>query len=359
MIRFPQPLKPGDLIAVTAPSSGVPGPLQARLDLVLEHLRTQGYSILEGQCLRHEYKDASAPKEDRAREFSEFLQHPDVAAIMPPWGGELATELLDLIPFAALKDMPPKWVMGFSDISTLLVPLSLVSGWATAHGPNLMDLAPTQTDPLTNGALDILAADFQAPVVQRSSPMYQTQFTDFAVQADAPLNLTETTCWKRLDGNTTAVTFQGRLIGGCLDTISLLAGTLYGDVPTFIQQSGEQGTILYLENAEMSPSALVRTLLFLKRHGWFEGLSGLLFGRSAGPSPEHSDALSYQEALQACLGEVDYPILLDVDIGHQPPQFTLINGAMAEVEFWDGQGMISQWQLEQHPISSTSTQHRP
>ncbi|NER80669.1 MAG: LD-carboxypeptidase, partial [Leptolyngbya sp. SIO1D8] len=39
----------------------------------------------------------------------------------------------------------------------------------------------------------------------------------------------------------------------------------------------------------------------------------------------------------------DYPVLLDVDIGHQPPQFTLINGAMAEVKFWDSQGMISQW----------------
>ncbi len=343
MICFPKPLKPGSLIAVTAPSSGVPGPLQARLDLVLGHLRTEGYSIIEGQCLRHEYKDASAPKEDRAREFSGFLQHPEVAAIIPPWGGELATELLELIPFATFKDMPPKWVMGFSDISTLLLPLSLVSGWATAHGPNLMDLAPTQTDPLTTSSLAVLAADFETRVRQHSSQMYQTQFTDFAEQADAPLNLTETTCWKRLGDDTTAVTFQGRLIGGCLDTIALLAGTPYGDVPTFIQQSGEQGTILYLENVSMPPPDLVRTLLFLKRHGWFEGLSGLLFGRSAGPNPEHPEALSYQEALQACLGEVDYPVLLDVDIGHQPPQFTLINGAMAEVKFWDNQGAISQW----------------
>ena len=343
MIHFPKPLKPGDLIAVTAPSSGVPGPLQARLDLVLEHLRAQGYLIIEGQCLRNEYKDASAPKEDRAREFTEFLQHPDVAAIIPPWGGELATELLDLIPFAPLKDMPPKWVMGFSDISTLLLPLSLVSGWATAHGPNLMDLAPTQTDPLTTSSLAVLAADFQTPVVQHSSRMYQTQFTDFADQADAPLNLTETTCWRRLDDDTTAVTFQGRLIGGCLDTIALLAGTAYGDVPAFIQQSGEQGTILYLENVEMSPPGLVRTLLFLKRHGWFEGLSGLMFGRSAGPKPKETNALSYTEALQSSLADLNCPVLLDVDIGHQPPQFTLINGTVAEVKFWDSQGVIAQW----------------
>ncbi|MGD1861450.1 MAG: S66 peptidase family protein [Leptolyngbyaceae cyanobacterium] len=343
MIHFPKPLKPGDLIAVTAPSSGVPTPLQARLDLVLEYLRSQGYRILEGQCLRNEYKDASAPKADRARELIEFLQNPDVAAIIPPWGGELATELLDFIPFAALREIPPKWVLGFSDISTLLVPLTLIAGWATAHGPNLMDMAPTQTDPLTTSVLDVLAADLQTPVVQHSSQRYQKQFIDFAEQADAPLNLTEPTCWRRLN-ETKAVTFQGRLIGGCLDTIALLAGTQYGNIPDFTQQSGEPGTILYLENAETSPPALVRTLLFLKRHGWFEGLSGLLFGRSAGPNPTDSHALGYDEALQACLGELKFPILLDVDIGHQPPQFTLMNGAMAEVKFWDGKGMISQYE---------------
>ncbi len=74
----------------------------------------------------------------------------------------------------------------------------------------------------------------------------------------------------------------------------------------------------------MSPVALVRTLLFLKRHGWFDGLSGLLIGRSAGPVPQEPNALSYTEALKSCLGDLNYPILPDVDIGHQPPQFTLI-----------------------------------
>ena len=344
MIHFPKPLKPGDLIAVTAPSSGVPGPLQARLDLVLDHLHSQGYRILEGQCLRNEYKDASAPKEDRARELVEFLQNPDVAAIIPPWGGELATELLDLIPFASLQKVAPKWVLGYSDISTLLLPLTLVSGWTTAHGSNLMDMAPTQTDPLTTLVLDVLASDFQIPVVQHASRMYQKQFIDFAEQADAPLNLTEPTHWRRLNNKTESVTFQGRLIGGCLDTIALLAGTPYGNISEFIQESGNQGTILYLENVEMSPVALVRTLLFLKRHGWFDGLSGLLIGRSAGPVPQDPNALSYTEALQSCLGDLNYPVLLDVDIGHQPPQFTLINGAMAEVKFWDGKGQIAQWQ---------------
>ena len=102
MVRFPNPLVPGDVIAVTAPSSGVSAPALERLDLVLTHLRAQGYRVIEGECLRGQHKDASAPRDQRAHELMRFLTDPAVAAIMPPWGGELAIELLDLIDFAAL-----------------------------------------------------------------------------------------------------------------------------------------------------------------------------------------------------------------------------------------------------------------
>jgi muramoyltetrapeptide carboxypeptidase LdcA involved in peptidoglycan recycling len=87
---------------------------------------------------------------------------------------------------------------------------------------------------------------------------------------------------------------------------------------------------------------LDRALLSLRRHRWFDGLSGLLIGRSAGPAPNSPDSLSYTEALTAALGDLPYPVLYDVDIGHQPPQFTLINGAVARVQFIDGRGSIDQ-----------------
>jgi muramoyltetrapeptide carboxypeptidase LdcA involved in peptidoglycan recycling len=80
----------------------------------------------------------------------------------------------------------------------------------------------------------------------------------------------------------------------------------------------------------------------MRRHRWFDGLSGLLFGRNAGPAPASPNNLSYTEALVATLGDLPYPILYDVDIGHQPPQFTLINGAVAHVKFNAGRGSIAQ-----------------
>jgi len=342
MPLFPKPLRAGDLIAITAPSSGVSGPALARLDIVLDHLRSLGYRVVEGKCLRNEYKDASAPREQRAQELMQFLTDPEVSAILPPWGGELASELLEVLDFEALRSVRPKWLLGFSDLSTLQLPLTLISGWATAHGSNMMDLAPTQTDPLTTSVLAVLAADFTSPVRQESSTCFQRKWIDFAVKADAPLNLTEPTEWKRLDGSSEALEMRGRLIGGCLDSIAWLAGSRFGDVPNFVRESGGLGAILYLENAEMAPPGLVRALLSMRRHHWFDGLSGLLIGRSAGPVPESSESLSYAEALYATLGDLPYPVLYDVDIGHQPPQFTLINGALANVQFEAGRGSVTQ-----------------
>lgn len=342
MTRFPKPLRPGDLIAVTAPSSGVSGHAVLRLDLVLDHLRALGYKVVEGQCLRNEYKSASAPREQRAQELNRFLRDPAVSAIFPPWGGELASELLELIDFEALRDVAPKWLLGFSDLSTIQVPLTLLSGWATAHGSNMMDLAPSQRDPLTTSVLAVLSADLAQPVFQASSEFYQQTWIDFATQADAPLNLTAPTRWKRLDGTGEPVTMTGRLIGGCLDTIAWLAGSKYADIPRFIQESGERGTILYLENVELPPPALVRALLALRRSRWFDGLSGLLIGRSAGPAPSGPADLSYEDALHATLDSLRCPVIYDVDIGHKPPQFTLINGALARVQFGAGKGSLTQ-----------------
>ncbi|CAG0984078.1 muramoyltetrapeptide carboxypeptidase [Burkholderiales bacterium] len=342
MINFPKPLRPGDLIAVTAPSSGVEGAALGRLDLVIAHLRDRGYRVIEGQCLRSEYKSASAPSDARASEFMNFLCDPAVAAVFPPWGGELASELLESLDFESLREVQPKWLLGYSDVSTLHLPLTLISGWATAHGPNLMDLAPTQTDPLTTGTLDVLERGLDRPIEQKSSTAFQKQWTDFAVRVDAPLNLTERTLWQRLDGSNEPISFRGRLIGGCLDTIAWLAGTRFGDIPSFVRQHQDQGVILYLENVEMAPPGMVRALLALKRHGWFDDLAGLMIGRSTGPNQEAATSLSYVEALRSVLSELRCPALFDVDIGHQPPQFTLINGALATVHFKEGGGSVVQ-----------------
>jgi muramoyltetrapeptide carboxypeptidase LdcA involved in peptidoglycan recycling len=266
-----------------------------------------------------------------------LLARDDIDAIYPPWGGELAIELLERIDWAALERTRPKWLIGYSDTSTLLCTLTLRLGWASADGPCLMDLAPGQDDALTAAALDRLATPTGGSFAQQQSRTWQLHWTDFAVDPCTTYRLTEPTRWWPLGGTAQRIGFSGRLIGGCLDTLMHLAGTPFCDLPAFVRDCGPAGAIVYLENAELSPTGVVRALHQLRHSAWFEGINGLLIGRSAGRDTEAPDALRYAGALQRSLSSLRCPVLIDVDIGHRPPQFMLINGALAQVS-WSAEG---------------------
>lgn len=342
-IRFPSKLVAGDLIAITAPSTGVPASLHPRLDLAIKVLEEKGFRVIEGNCLRSVYKNKSADKILRAEELQRFLADPEVKAIMPPWGGELAMELLELIDFEALVKIEPKWFSGFSDLSTLHVPMTTLSGWATLHGPNLMELAAEPLDSMTQKIWDVLTSDKGTVITQTSSSFYQEQENDWLIHPKAGLNLTEPTQWKCLDGKNDSIEFKGRLIGGCLETISRLAGTTFANLPMFYQQHAKDGVILYFESSELKPCELTRTLLSLKMHGWFDHISGLLIGRNMATEITDPTQQTAFDAIHSVLNDLKIPILYDVDIGHVPPQLSLVNGAIAHVKFNENGSTISQY----------------
>ena len=331
-LRYPPPLLPGQHIVVTAPSSGVEPALHARLNLTLQHLRQQGFTVEEGHCLRQQSRSASASADARATELMQTLLRDDVAAILPPWGGELAIELLDRLDWRALENARPKWLLGYSDTSTWSLPINLRLGWATAHGPCLMDLVAGQTDTLTRGAMTALTTPAGGAFTQRQSSHWQRLWTDFARVPDTVYQLTEPTVWRALQGQT-ELHFRGRLIGGCIDTLLYTAGTLHGDVAAFIQRHRSDGCILHLENAALSPTGWVRALHRLRWAGWLDDLAGVLVGRSAAPDTSATADMRYADALQATLGALPCPVLVDVDIGHLPPQMLLVNGAVADVRW--------------------------
>lgn len=121
--------------------------------------------------------------------------------------------------------------------------------------------------------------------------------------------------------------------------MSLLAGTPYGDVPAFARRHAPEGTIVYLEAAESNAIAVLRMLTSLRLAGWFDDANGVLIGRTNGEAvPE----LSQDDAVQRALGELDVPVIVDFDTGHQPPQMPLVNGALAEVRLDGASGSITQ-----------------
>ena len=73
------------------------------------------------------------------------------------------------------------------------------------------------------------------------------------------------------------------------------------------------------------------------------GEGGVLVGRSAAPVSHKPRQLRYADALQATLGDLPCPVVVDMDIGHVPPQLVLVNGALATVHLQDdGLGWVEQ-----------------
>ncbi|GIE30817.1 hypothetical protein Ait01nite_038620 [Actinoplanes italicus] len=132
-IRYPAPLRPGDRIGVTSPSSGVDDDMRARLRVAIDVVRERGYEVVVGECMdgaRH----VSAPAAERAAELTSMLTDPAIRAVVPPWGGETAIDLLPLLDWDALGAAEPTWLVGYSDMSTIITPFTLLSGVATVHG---------------------------------------------------------------------------------------------------------------------------------------------------------------------------------------------------------------------------------
>jgi muramoyltetrapeptide carboxypeptidase LdcA involved in peptidoglycan recycling len=325
-VRFPAPLQLGDVIGVTAPSSGVPEDLRARLEYCVRHLEDRGYAVRMGTCMDGAGV-VSAPAPERAAELMQMLLDPQVRAVVPPWGGELAVEVLPHLDLDALGQAEPTWVVGYSDLTTVLLPLTAVAGWASLHGHNLLETPYACPEPVAHW-LDLAALPTGGSLLQGASRQHRAHGHD-RWQDDPTFterSWDSTGGWQTLHGG--PVRARGRLIGGCIETVSILAGTPYGDVPAFAARHAPEGLVLHLEAAEEGALAIARHLWRMRLAGWFDSANAVLIGRTSAPDAE---GFTQRDAVVSALADLDVPVVLDVDCGHVPPHLALVGGALAEV----------------------------
>jgi muramoyltetrapeptide carboxypeptidase LdcA involved in peptidoglycan recycling len=333
-MRYPPFLKSGDTIGVCAPSSGIGEGLAARLDKAAANVRALGYEVLETPSVRHNVKCVSADAETRAAEFMCLYENPAVAAIIPPWGGEFLMDMLPCLDFRRLSELPPKWICGYSDISTLTFALTVSCDVASVHGSNFMNMGYSSIH-----ASDLLAFEVmsKADTVQRSSE-YWGGFSGNDLDKEI-YKLDKKTEWKPLHSEA-SMRFEGRMIGGCLDILCKLIGTRFAPVPAFLEKYKNDGFIWTLESCEMNAADIYRSLWHMRECGWFEHCNGVLYGRADGYSANYGFELT--DALEHCFGAYSVPVIYDADIGHLPPQTQIVNGALGAVDFRDGIATIRQ-----------------
>ena len=112
MARYPRPLKPGDRIGVTAPVERGRAAHRPRVEACVTSLRT-GFDVVVGWCL--DGTPTSLRPGGTGSRAHRDARRPQIRAVFPPWGGETAIDLLDLLDWDALAAVEPTWVVGFSD----------------------------------------------------------------------------------------------------------------------------------------------------------------------------------------------------------------------------------------------------
>ncbi|MEU2054812.1 S66 family peptidase [Streptomyces bungoensis] len=334
-VRYPRPLRPGDRVGVTSPSSGVAEKHRARLGVAIRDLEARGYEVAVGRCMDGS-THLSAPAAERAAELTDLLTDPSVRAVVPPWGGETAVDLLPLLDFDKIGRAEPTWVVGYSDMATIITPLTLLTGVATVHGNNLMD-TPYRTPEGLLSWLDIAESAQGEPLAQTPPGRHRaTGWDDYAAHPGVrELILDRAGTWTRLDGSGD-VDVEGRLIGGCVETLVNLAGTRYLDTASF---AAGDPLLVYVEAAEDNAFTICRNLHGMRLAGFFDRAAAVLVGRTKAPD---APTLTQHEAVLDALAPLGVPVVADVECGHVAPYLPLVNGARARVVHTAGRSEIVQ-----------------
>lgn len=330
---YPEFIKKDDVIGITAPSDGNGTEIDfARLDNGIRQIEEKGYKIIEKASVRKSIKGRSAHGDIRANEFMDLIVNEDVKTIVSASGGDYLLEILPHLDFNKIK-ANPKWFQGYSDNTGLVHTITTMCDIATIYSNNFNDFGMETWHESVWTNLRILEGK---ELVQESYDRYQDGFYDRTTGLEGYV-LTKPVNWHNI--NEEEVNIYGRTIGGCLDVLISLVGTRFDKTNSFIERYKDNGFIWYLESFNLPAEALTLALWQLREAGWFRYSKGFVFGRPT--FYDETISSTYEEVVMSVLGQLDVPIILDADIGHKPPQFSMINGGLATLHSKGGKARLT------------------
>jgi muramoyltetrapeptide carboxypeptidase len=286
-LRKPRAIAPGATLGIAAPG----GPVNPdRLAEGRERLRAAGYGTL---CL----DDVTARRgylagEDvrRAKELMELAQDPRVDAIVCARGGYGCDRILHLLDAPALR-AAAKPIVGYSDVTALLLWLRRRAGLVGFHGPMLERGA--DADPAAQEAL----------------------LAHLAGRSPLPLVL----CGRGLVGGAA----RGRLVGGSLTLVAASLGT-----PWELQA---RGAILLLEEVNEAPYRVDRMLQQLRAAGKLAGLAGVGIGDVSTCVDERYET-GVLDVIEEVVRPLGVPLVVELPFGHLRSNATWPVGVRAELD---------------------------
>ncbi len=273
---IPPPVPAGGTIAVVSPGSRVrAGAVRSGA----RRIESWGYRTVFAPGVFARNGDLAGDDARRAADLEWALTAPGIDAVWAARGGWGSARLLERLDLDALR-RAPRWLIGFSDITTLELQL-LQRGVASWHAPLVADL----DNPRRFVAKDLMA--------MLRDPLAERHFAPGARRA--------------VRGGRAS----GPLAGGCLTLLAGLAGTRW--------QPDLRGCVVFLEEVAEAPYRIDRLLWQLQASGMFSEIAGLAYGQFAGCRPAKGRP---SRSLATVLGEfadtIGVPTLAGLPFGHGP-----------------------------------------
>lgn len=339
-MRYPDFLKSGGRIGFIAPSFGCTiEPYRSCFAAAIDRFRASGYRTVTGpNCYREDGIGKSTDPKSCGEEINDFFMNDRCDCIISCGGGETMCEDLEFVDFEGIKEAKPKWFLGYSDNTNLTFTLPTLCDTAAVYGPCVSNFGAEKLHPALEDALSLLKGE---KLAMCSYDGWEKEALKEEDNPFAAYNITEPFDMKIVSpSGSDRAAFSGRLIGGCLDCLSILCGTRFDRANEFARKYAGDGIIWFIESCDLNPMSIRRALWQLDNAGWFENVKGFLIGRALHIGEEMMGMDCYN-AVTGILAKYQVPILMDIDLGHLPPAMPLVSGAMADVTAGGGRLQVS------------------
>ncbi len=289
----PAALKQGDTVAITSPAGAVWD--AAQVETFSNILKGFGFKIILGKTLTEKFGYFAGTDELRANELNMFFADQTIKGIFCMKGGWGCARLLDKLDYKSIENNP-KVLIGFSDITTLLIAITAKTGLVTFQGP------------VGNSGWNTWTSEaFKSVVMNASVPHpFINPGTEDPIVTINPGKAT------------------GELIGGNLTVITSLMGSMY--LPDW------KNKILFLEEVKEEPYSIDRMLTQLKLCGVLDYISGFVFGKCAKClAEEPQKAFTFHEVILQHLKPLAIPAFYGAMIGHIENKLTVPLGINATI----------------------------
>ena len=292
----PPYLQKGDTVAIVSTArKNIDDNLKPTINL----LEGWGLKVKMGNTIGLDYHQLAGTDDQRAADFQEQMDNPNIKAIWCVRGGYGTVKIIDKLDFTKFKQNP-KWIIGFSDVTVLHSHLNRI-GIESIHGTMPVSIARA-TDEAKNSLCSVLFGDK----------------LHYTLECDA------------LNHNGIA---KGELVGGNLSILySLLGSESAIDC---------EDKILFIEDLDEYLYHVDRMMMNLKRNGCLSSLKGIIVGAMTDMKdndiPWGRNAL---EIIEDTVKGLNIPIIYNFPAGHIRDNRALIFGRQVSVEVNDKESKV-------------------